>query len=71
MQKLFDFLEAAGHPAEWNGANMIDLETTYADFKIGKSKASEWYGITRTEPGKQPEFYAAKTPGEVLDIIEK
>lgn len=71
MQKLFEALESAGHPVEWSGRDMIDLETTDADFSIGKSKASDWYGITKTEPGKQPEFYAVKTIREVFEIIER
>lgn len=71
MQKLFEQLERTGMPADWVGSEMIDVQTAYADFSIGKSKASDWYGITKTEPGKQPEFYAVKTVEEVLKIIEK
>ena len=71
MQKLFESLESAGHPVEWSGHDLISLETVAADFSIGKSKTSDWYGITKTESGKQPEFYAAKTIEKVFEIIEK
>lgn len=71
MKKLFEKLEAAGHPAEWSeDGTEIELCMPDADFYISKS-AGGYYSIGKVPYFVEKEFYAVKTIEEVFEIIEK
>lgn len=71
MQKLFEALENAGHPVEWNDdGTEIEICLPNADFEISKS-AGGYYSIEKVPYFAEPEYYCTDTIENVFDIIEK
>jgi hypothetical protein len=71
LEKLFDALEKAGHPVEWNeDGTEIEMCLTDADFEISKS-AGGYYSIKKTPYFAEPEYYAVDNIETVLDIVEE
>ncbi len=71
MQKLFEALESAGHPVEWNeDGTEIELSLADADFEILKS-AGGYYSVKKTPYFAEPEYYCTDTIENVFDIIEE
>lgn len=71
LEKLFDALEKAGHPVEWNeDGTEIELSLTDADFEIMKS-AGGYYSVKKLTYFADPEYYCVDTIENVFDIIEE
>lgn len=70
LEKLFEALEKAGHPVEWNddGAE-IELSLTDADFEISIS-AGGYYSVKKIPYFAEPEYYCVDTIERVFGIIE-
>lgn len=71
MQKLYEELESAGHPVEWNeDGTEIEISFPDADFEIMKS-AGGYYSIKKIPYFAEPEYYAVDNIETVLDIVEE
>lgn len=71
MEKLYKELKKAGFAPEWGeeGDN-IEVITETAEFDINKSAAPGFYGVQRSEPFHENEFYICDGVEKVLDLIK-
>lgn len=70
LEKLFEALEKAGHPVEWNEEGTeIELSLTNADFEISKS-AGGYYSVKKIPYFAESEYYCVDTIERVFGIIE-
>lgn len=71
MEKLYKELEEAGFAPEWGeeGDN-IEVLMAVAEFDINKSAAPGFYGVKRSEPFSENEFYICDGVEKVVDLIK-
>lgn len=76
MEKLYKELEEAGFAPEWGEedgfrTDDIFIITETAEFYINKSAAPGFYGVKRSEPFQENEFYACEGVEKVVDLIKE
>lgn len=71
MEKLYKELKRAGFAPEWGEeGNNIEVLTESAEFDINKSAAPGFYGVKRSAPFEENEFYACAGVEKVVDLIK-
>lgn len=76
MEKLYKELKKAGFAPEWDeedGFRTGDILviTEAAEFNINKSAAPGFYGVQRSEPFSENEFYICDGVEKVIDLIKQ
>ena len=72
IEFLYKELKEAGFAPEWGEeGNNIEVLTESAEFDINKSAAPGFYGVKRSEPFSENEFYICDGVEKVIDLIKQ